>query len=196
MKTDHSQSIRMQSLLCAFSSPSTKIPAISLIRGCVCVVFFPALRASEACNYRWCPRILPSWCNCNRRILAGTRRDHDGSQVRETTVPRSSHKDQSFLRSWPDWDHRILAGTYRGPPDSSHLHDRVPTALVLDIQANEAAVLRPTQQDRSPWASWHDPNWHVFARVCRDPDSLKSPNHFLPAVSVLVNFRLGMDIII
>ena len=195
MQTDHPQSIRMQSLLCAFSSPSTKIPAISLIRGCVFVVFFLALRACEACNYRWYPRLLPSWCYCNRRILAGTCRDHDGSQVRETTVPRSSHKDQSFLRSWPDWDHRILAGTYRGP-DSSHLHDRVPTALVLDIQANEAAVLRPTQQDRSPWPSWHDPNWHVFAGVCRDPDSLKFPNHFLPAVSVLVNFRLGMDFII
>lgn len=125
-------------------------------------------------------------------MLAGTHRGHDGLQVCETTVPRSTYKDQSFLRSWPDWNYRILADTYYGP-DSSHFHDRVPIALILDVQAKEAAVLRPTQQDQSPWSSWHDPNDHVFARVCRDLDNLESPNHLPPAVSASVNFVLGMD---
>lgn len=125
MQIDRSLNIRMQSLLWTFSSLSTKIPAISLIRGSVSVVSFPALQASEACNYRWYPKLLLSCCHCDRGILAGTRRDHDGLQVCETTVPRSIYKDQSFLGSWPDWNHRILADTCCGP-DSSHFHDRVP----------------------------------------------------------------------
>ena len=127
MQTDHSLIIHMQSLLCAFSSPSADIPAISLIRASASVVSFPALLASEACIYRWYPRLLPSGCYWDRRIPLGTRRDHESSQVREMTVRRSSDRDQSFLRSWRDWNHYILADAYCSP-DSSYFHDSVPIA--------------------------------------------------------------------
>lgn len=75
---------------------------------------------------------------------------------------------------------------------------RVPTLLVLRVQASEAAtrVSPRRRRDQSPLACWHDQDGHILAGACHGSDNPQSQNRLAlkePAVFASVNPGLSID---